>query len=82
MTELIMYTKTGCPWCDGAREFLNKNNVSFIERNVIENPELESELKTKSGQDKTPTFIIDGAVYADSSAEEIEPILREKAIIN
>jgi len=76
-----MYTKTGCPWCNDARGMLNERGVNFEEREVLSNDSFMEELVSKSAQNKTPTFDIDGEIFADSSAEEIGPVLSEKGII-
>jgi glutaredoxin 3 len=76
-----MYTKRGCPWCDDARTLLVEKHVIFEEREVTENSGFFQELVDLSGQSKTPTFNIDGDIFADSSAEEIAPILRERGLL-
>lgn len=79
--NIIVYTKTGCPWCIGVLEFLKENNVDFEERNVFENDDYMKEMEEKSGQTKAPTLDIDGQIFADSDKEEVEQILREKGIV-
>jgi glutaredoxin 3 len=79
--NIIMYTKRGCPWCDDARTLLVEKHVIFEEREVTENSGFFQELVDLSGQSKTPTFNIDGDIFADSSAEEIAPILRERGLL-
>lgn len=79
--KIIMYTKTGCPWCEGAMEFLHRENVKFEERNVTLNLKYMKEMEEKSGQSKAPTLDIDGEILPDFSADEIETYLREKGAI-
>lgn len=79
--NIIIYTKTGCPWCEAALEYLHKENISFEERNVTENPKFMKEMIEKSGQSKAPTFDIDGEILPDYSADEIETYLKEKGAI-
>lgn len=76
-----MYTKTGCPWCNDARTFLQTASVDFEEREVRDNEEFMKELEEKSGQNKTPTFDFDGEILADSDAQAIEIFLKEKGIL-
>jgi len=79
--SIIIYTKTGCPWCRDALAFLNENKILFEEREVLSNPAYFEELVSKSGQTKTPTFDIDGEILADSDREAIEVYLKAKGKI-
>lgn len=78
---MILYTKTGCPWCDEVRNYLIENDLTFEERNVTSNDEFFKEMFDKSGQEKAPTLDINGEIFADLGADEVEEILREKGII-
>lgn len=79
---IIIYTKTGCPWCRDALAFLRDKKIDFEEREVLGNPKFFEELKTKSGQSKTPTLDIDGEILADTDAKAIETFLKGKGIIS
>lgn len=78
--KMIVYTKTGCPWCNDALDYLKKNKILFEERNVTANPEFMDEMVNKSGQTKAPTLDIGGEILADTSAEEIAAYLAKKGI--
>jgi glutaredoxin len=78
MPNIIIYTKTGCPWCAEALKFLNEKKIPYEEREVRNNPKLFEELVAKSGQDKTPTLDVDGEVLADTDAAAIEKFLKAK----
>ena len=41
----IVYTKTGCPYCERTKVFLQEHDISFEERNKTENPAFEEDLK-------------------------------------
>ena len=79
--NIIIYTKTGCPWCVEVLEFLKDNGVKFEEREVLKNPEFMEELIQKSGQNKTPTLDIEGDILADTNAKAVEEFLKNKKII-
>lgn len=79
--SLIIYTKTGCPWCEEALLFLNQNDISYEEREVRSNSEFMKELETKSGQTKAPTIDLDGEILADTDASTIEVFLKEKGFL-
>jgi mRNA interferase MazF len=76
--NIILYTKTGCPWCAGVLELFEEKGVKFEEREVTGNKDYFDELVKKSGQTKTPTMDLDGEIFADSDREAIEKILTEK----
>lgn len=78
--HIILYTKTGCPWCNGVRDLLIDAGVSFEEREVLGNPDYFKEMREKSGQDKAPTLDIDGEILADSDAETVAAFLKEKGV--
>ncbi|MFT5179575.1 MAG: glutaredoxin 3 [Candidatus Paceibacteria bacterium] len=78
---MIIYTKTGCPWCNELKDFLKENKVEFEERNVTESDELRTEMEEKSGQTKAPVVDIEGEIFADTDKDEIEKVLKEKGII-
>ncbi len=79
--SIIMYSKNGCPWCNEVRDFLMGKDVSFEEREVRESEENYQELLEKSGQDKTPTFDIEGEIFPDSDVNELKDILKGKGVI-
>ena len=78
---IIIYTKTGCPWCRDALKFLRGEKISFEEREVLSNPVFFEELKKKSGQSKTPTLDVDGEILADTDKEAIKVFLTEKRLL-
>lgn len=80
--NIILYTKTGCPWCAEVLNFLNEQGVAYEEREVTSNEAYFDEMRQKSGQDKTPTLDIDGEILADSDKEAVEQYLKQQGIIN
>lgn len=79
--SIILYTKTGCPWCAEVLSLFKEKKVNFEEREVTRNKIFWDELVKKSNQIKTPTLDIDGQIIADSDKDEIFNILKEKGII-
>ena len=79
--NIIVYTKTGCPWCNDALAFLRSNNIPFENREVLSSPAFFEELKEKSKQTKTPTFDIDGDIMPDSDVDQLREYLVSKKVI-
>jgi glutaredoxin 3 len=78
---IIIYTKTGCPWCKGVLDLLNEKGVAYEEREVRSNPTFMKELTEKSGQTKTPTLDIDGEILADTDREAVDQLMKSKGLI-
>lgn len=78
---LLLYTKTGCPWCRAVLDFLREKRVAFEEREVRGNPAYFAELVAKSGQTKAPTVDLDGEILADTDVEAVQKFLAEKSVL-
>lgn len=72
---IIFYSKTGCPWGDDVRDFLDDKNIPFVEKEMLGNPAFKDECITKSGQWKCPTLDIDGHILADSDVDQVHRYL-------
>ena len=61
MAEVTIYTKPGCPYCAGAKEYYRSKGVAFKELNVPGNAAALAEmLKVNGGQQRVPTIVEDG----------------------
>lgn len=76
--NIILYTKTGCPWCHEVLELFKEKKVTFEDREVTRSTTFFDELVKKSGQTKTPTMDIGGEIFADTDREAIEMVLKAK----
>ena len=47
-----------CGWCQLAKEFLQKHNVEFVEKDVSQSKEAAAEMVAVSGQMGVPVFVI------------------------
>ena len=79
--KIILYAKTGCPWCAEVVQFLLDNDFDFETRNVTTSEKYMQEMIDKSGQTKAPTLDIDGEILADVGSEEVEKYFKEKGFI-
>lgn len=75
---IILYTKTGCPWCEGVLTLFKEKNVEFTEKECRSNQANFDELVARSGQTLTPTIDVDGEILADSDADAIALFLKSK----
>ena len=60
MKELMIYTKTGCPYCQKLLEDLNSKSISFVEIDVSKDQEAKSFVKDILGADKVPVVVKEG----------------------
>lgn len=79
--KIIVYIKTGCPWCIAVTDFLDEKGIAYEKQNVTEDQALFEEMQMKSGQMKAPTLEIDGVIYGDSDVDELKRILLEKGVV-
>jgi len=79
--KIIVYSRNFCAWCVEVKDFLQKNNIEFEERDIAKNKEYLEEMVKKSGQQFVPTIDIDGETLADADAKAIEKFLKDKGII-
>ena len=60
MKTVKIYSTPTCTYCNMAKEFFKKNNVSYEEYNVGADVEKRKEMIEKSGQMGVPVIDIDG----------------------
>jgi glutaredoxin 3 len=62
-SEVIIYTKPGCPFCAAAKEHYTNNGVEFKEIDVYDVPGAkEKAIKAAGGKKMVPIIIEDGKV--------------------
>lgn len=74
---VIIYTTPGCVYCQMAKEFFEKNNVKYEERDVSIDEKARDEMIEKSGQMGVPVIEIDGQIIIGFDEEKLSKILRE-----
>jgi glutaredoxin 3 len=76
-----LYVKTGCPWCEEARDFLVGHGIGHRELNVSTDRHAFSEMVKLSGQSKAPTLNWHGTVLADFGLPELKDFLHEHDVV-
>jgi len=56
------YITSTCPVCASARAFLLANDISFVEKDIDENPASRAELLSMNPSGSVPTFNVDGRI--------------------
>ena len=75
---LTTYSKTVCPYCVNAKNYLKNKNISFREVNIEENDEARSFMQSQ-GHRSVPQIYLNGRLFVEGgwaglskmSAEEI-----------
>lgn len=62
MTQIILYSSTGCPYCEKMKKEFKEWGFDYEERNVTENPDYFEDLH-KEGMFSTPVVYIDGEAF-------------------
>ena len=61
MSNVVMYTKPGCPHCAKAKTWYSENGISFTEKNAQDSRDIRAEMFTFSDGDPTvPVIVEDG----------------------
>jgi len=58
-----IYTTPVCVYCKMAKDFFEKNNVSYEELNVAENEGALNDMVVKSSQMGVPVIDVDGEIF-------------------
>ena len=79
--KIIAYLKPTCGWSMGVRAIMKKYNLSYEDRDIINQPEQYAEMVEKSGQALSPCVEVDGVMLADVSGEEVENYLLSNELV-
>ena len=79
--EIVAYLKPVCGWSNGVRAVFRKYDLSYEDKDIINDRSNYSEMVRKSGQPLSPCVEIDGEMLADVSGPEVEQYLVEKGLV-
>lgn len=78
MKKVQIYSTPTCSYCHMAKDFFNKNNVSYEDFNVATDMEKRKEMVEKSGQMGVPVILIDGELIVGFDKAKISGLLGVK----
>jgi monothiol glutaredoxin len=78
---VIAYLKPTCGWSQGVRAVLNKYDLPFEDRDIINDPAQRQEMVERSGQPLSPCVDINGHMLADVSGSEMEAYLLAQGLV-
>jgi len=79
--EIVAYLKPTCGWSNGVRAILKKYNLTYTDKDIINDPANYEEMVRKSGQPLSPCVEVDGVMLADVSGEEVENYLLSNNLV-
>ncbi|MDA7617775.1 MAG: glutaredoxin [Verrucomicrobiota bacterium] len=79
--NIVAYLKPSCGWSQGVRAIMRKYNLSFEDRDIINDPVQRQQMIEKSGQMLSPCVEINGHMLADVSGEEVEAFMLANSMV-
>src|SRR6478609_4283077 len=73
--KIIAYLKPSCGWSMGVRAIMRKYDLTYEDRDIINDPLQRQEMIEKSGQMLSPCVEVNGKMLPDISGEEVEAYL-------
>ena len=63
MSDVTIYTKTGCPYCAAAKKHYTDQGIEFTEINVSEQPDMKAKVtEITGGKNMVPVIVENGGV--------------------
>lgn len=82
MTEVVIYTRRACSYCDAAKRLLERKGIRFREIDATGDAALRSEMVARSGRNTFPQIFIGAThvggcddLYALDGSGGLEPLL-------
>src|SRR3954465_14044923 len=72
--EVIVYSSTGCPYCEKVKSFLKENQIEFEERNASIHKEYFDQLKERKIYG-TPATLINGKLVLGFQEKKFNKLL-------
>lgn len=79
--KIVAYLKPSCGWSQGVRAIMRKYDLTFEDRDIINDPAQRQEMIEKSGQMLSPCVEVNGHMLADVSGEEVEAYLLANKLV-
>lgn len=72
--EVIVYSSTGCPYCEKVKNYLKEHNIEYEERNVSIHKEYFDQLRERKIFG-TPATLIDGKLVLGFQEKKLNKLL-------
>lgn len=75
--NVTVYTTPTCSFCYQAKQFLSREGVSYMEKNVAADRQAAMEMVRISGQQGVPVITVDGQVVVGFNLPRLKQLLRQ-----
>jgi glutaredoxin 3 len=75
--DIVVYTTPTCSYCYQAKEFLSRQGVPFVEKNVAADRRAAMEMVQLSGQQGVPVITVDGQVVVGFNQPRLMQLLKQ-----
>lgn len=79
--NITIYSATWCAFCHAAKDYLDRANISYTDKDVDHDPNAAMESVTKSGQRGIPVIDIDGDIIVGFDRPAIDEALKKHNIV-
>ena len=77
--EVTIYTTKTCHYCHDAKDFFASNGITYTEKDVTTDRELQREMIDKSGQMGVPVIDVGGEIIVGFDEPRLSELLEVKA---
>ena len=78
--SITVYSATWCAYCHAAKDYLDKKNITYTDKDVETDPAFAEESVTKSGQRGIPVLDIGGTIIVGFDRPKIDAALEAPAL--
>jgi len=75
MSKVEIYSTPTCFYCKSAKEYFKKNNIAYMEYDVLADTVKRQEMVDKTHQFGVPVIVIDGKVVVGFDRAKINQLL-------
>jgi glutaredoxin-like YruB-family protein len=80
--NVTVYSATWCAFCHAAKDYLDKLEVKYDDKDVEADPAAGVEAVTKSGQRGIPVLDIGGEIIIGFDRPKIDAVLKDKKLVS
>ena len=73
--KVVVYSTPTCPYCKGAKDYLSRKGILFVDRDVAQDREAAREMMQKSGQMSVPVITIDDEIVVGFDQALLDKLL-------
>lgn len=80
-SKITVYSAVWCAYCHAAKDYFDKQNVKYVDKDVEKEPAAGMEAVEKSGQRGIPVIDIDGDIIIGFDRPRIDAALKSHGLV-